>query len=97
MQKKLPANRIFVDQEKECILLPIFGVLVPFHISMIKSVSKNDDSLRINFTTPILAAAAISAGTHCWPGRQGFVCVCVYVCVEEEEEGGGGDGEALLH
>eukprot|EP01133_Synstelium_polycarpum_P015861 gene15861-18847_t len=45
-------NKISVDSRKEAILLPIYGYIVPFHISTIKNVSKYDDFLRINFNTP---------------------------------------------
>lgn len=44
--------QIFVDVKAEVILLPIYGYLVPFHISIVKNASKTDDYLRINFVTP---------------------------------------------
>jgi nucleosome binding factor SPN SPT16 subunit len=45
-------GRIFVDQKREAVLLPIYGMLVPFHISTIKNATKSEDYLRINFVTP---------------------------------------------
>jgi len=50
-------NTIYVDQRKECVLLPIGDRAVPFHISTIKNVSKHDDTadsstLRFNFYFP---------------------------------------------
>jgi len=45
-------NRIMIDTKKEAIILPIFGHMVPFHISTIKNSSKMDEFLRINFNTP---------------------------------------------
>ncbi|KAA8495563.1 FACT complex subunit SPT16 [Porphyridium purpureum] len=49
-------RQIFVDLDMECVLVPINGVPVPFHISMIKNCSKSDEGshsyLRINFNTP---------------------------------------------
>eukprot|EP00026_Physarum_polycephalum_P000558 Phypoly_transcript_00559.p1 GENE.Phypoly_transcript_00559~~Phypoly_transcript_00559.p1 ORF type:complete len:1075 (-),score=176.29 Phypoly_transcript_00559:1265-4462(-) len=45
-------NKILVDHKAEAILLPIYGYLVPFHISIVKNASKTDDYLRINFVTP---------------------------------------------
>lgn len=46
-------KKIFIDPQRESILLPIYGQLVPFHVSNIKNVSKTDDEyLRINFVTP---------------------------------------------
>uniref|UniRef100_A0A7M5XAC7 FACT complex subunit n=2 Tax=Clytia hemisphaerica TaxID=252671 RepID=A0A7M5XAC7_9CNID len=47
---------IFVDRKYEAIILPLFGIPTPFHISTIKNVSTNvegDSSyLRINFYCP---------------------------------------------
>ena len=52
----LRTNQTFVDGKSEAVLLPISGRLVPFHISMIKNVSKSEEGawtfLRINFVTP---------------------------------------------
>jgi len=52
----LAPNRVSIDMEAESILVPIMGALVPFHIRLVKSISRNDDGafsfLRINFFTP---------------------------------------------
>lgn len=69
--------RITVDKERESVLLPMYGSLVPFHISTIKSVSTSDESgktyLRVNFYNPGQAvgkdcppamAAAVAAHPH---------------------------------
>ena len=49
-------NQIFVDTRHESVLLPIHGQIVPFHVSTIKNVSKNEEGkhffLRINFLHP---------------------------------------------
>ena len=49
-------HKIMVDTRNECILLPICGQVVPFHISTLKNISKNEESqfvyLRFNFITP---------------------------------------------
>ena len=46
-------NQIIVDKSRDCVLVPLLGTLVPFHISTIKSVVKSDEGakslLRINF------------------------------------------------
>jgi nucleosome binding factor SPN SPT16 subunit len=42
-------NRLKVDLESEALLVPIHGVLVPFHISTIKSMTSPDPDMRINF------------------------------------------------
>jgi len=47
------SNAIIVDKQRDCVLLPLLGTLVPFHISTIKSVTKSEEGakslLRINF------------------------------------------------
>ncbi len=54
---KLIPRVIAVDMDNEAIIVPINGVPVPFHISVIKSVSKSDEGqhsyLRINFFSPL--------------------------------------------
>lgn len=47
-----PRNRIFVDQTNECLLLPIYGQSVPYHIMMIKTVTKHDSYLKLTFRHP---------------------------------------------
>jgi nucleosome binding factor SPN SPT16 subunit len=48
---------VYVDVKNECVFCPIFGHMVPFHISTIKNVHKQDQGahthIRINFITPI--------------------------------------------
>jgi nucleosome binding factor SPN SPT16 subunit len=55
-QKEFPPevqrDTIFVDTKRESIILPIHGQMVPFHIQTIRSVTKNDDHLRILFKYP---------------------------------------------
>ena len=45
-----------IDRKHEAVILPIFGVPTPFHISMIKIISKSEEGsftyLRINFFYP---------------------------------------------
>lgn len=52
----LKPRQIYVDMDKEAVLLPINGVPTPFHIAMIKNVGKieegNNTYLRINFHFP---------------------------------------------
>lgn len=49
-------NQIFVDTRHDSILLPVHGQIVPFHVSTLKNVSKNEEGkyhfLRINFLHP---------------------------------------------
>jgi nucleosome binding factor SPN SPT16 subunit len=47
-----PRNRIFVDTTNESVLLPIYGQSVPYHIMMIKTVTKHDGYLKLTFRYP---------------------------------------------
>ena len=60
-QSELPAEdtktlKIFIDKKHEAVVLPIYGIAVPFHISTIKNLSQSQEGettyLRINFFTP---------------------------------------------
>lgn len=48
--------KLFVDRKYETVIMPIFGVCVPFHISTIKNISQSVEGdytyLRINFFHP---------------------------------------------
>lgn len=48
--------KIFVDKKYETVILPIFGIPVPFHISTIKNISQSVEGdytyLRVNFFHP---------------------------------------------
>nr|pir 138K protein - Tetrahymena thermophila [Tetrahymena thermophila]AAS65456.1 p138 [Tetrahymena thermophila] len=54
--KEYKKNQIHIDAAHNAILLPVNGELVPFHISLIKNYSKNDEgkthTLRLNFHNP---------------------------------------------
>lgn len=52
LPENLSNNKLYVDEEKESVLLPINGRHVPFHISTIKNVTKLDNDIRINFYIP---------------------------------------------
>lgn len=46
-------GKLYVDTVKEVVLVPIYGIQVPFHISTVKNASKMDEEyLRINFNVP---------------------------------------------
>lgn len=55
-EREIRELKIFVDKKYETIVLPIFGVPVPFHISTIKNCSQSVEGdytyLRINFFHP---------------------------------------------
>lgn len=50
-------GKIFIDKKNSTIILPILKSMVPFHISLIKNATKNEDGnftvLRINFLVPV--------------------------------------------
>ncbi len=56
LPRKVEPTRIYTDKEREAVVLPLHGTMVPFHISTIKSVTLNDESgktyLRVNFYHP---------------------------------------------
>ncbi len=55
-QSEIKELKIYVDKAHETVLLPIFGVPTPFHISTIKNLSSSVEGdytyLRINFFNP---------------------------------------------
>jgi len=55
-EREIKELKIFVDKKYETVILPIFGVPVPFHISTIKNISQSVEGdytyLRINFFHP---------------------------------------------
>lgn len=59
-------NQIYVDFKHNSIVLPIRGRHIPFHISVLKNISKHDEanmsSLRLNFHVP--GTASLSANIN---------------------------------
>jgi nucleosome binding factor SPN SPT16 subunit len=47
---------VYVDEQKQTVVLPVNGFAVPFHIATIKNVTKTEEAdyivLRINFQSP---------------------------------------------
>jgi nucleosome binding factor SPN SPT16 subunit len=56
LPSKIDELRIVVDARNQSIIVPIYGIPVPFHISTLRNASKNDEGdyvyLRFNFLTP---------------------------------------------
>ncbi|KAJ3184411.1 FACT complex subunit spt16 [Gaertneriomyces sp. JEL0708] len=56
LPKQVQDLKVLVDRRNESIILPIYGLPVPFHVSTLKNVSKSDEQdyvyLRFNFVTP---------------------------------------------
>ncbi|KAJ2461473.1 FACT complex subunit spt16 [Coemansia sp. RSA 2424] len=48
--------KILVDERADSIILPIYGMAVPFHVSTLKNISRNDEGeyvyLRLNLVSP---------------------------------------------
>jgi nucleosome binding factor SPN SPT16 subunit len=67
--KEARSARISIDKAHDSVLLPLFGTLVPFHISTIKSVIKTEEGqkgyLRINFYS-----VGQAPGKDCPPAMQ---------------------------
>lgn len=60
--EQIPSSKhvqILVDPAHQSVLLPVFGVPVPFHIALIKTVTKSEEGeytvLRFNFASPGVA------------------------------------------
>lgn len=57
-------GKIYIDTKADTVILPIFKQMVPFHISLIKNVTKSEENsfstLRINFITPITGLSNFS-------------------------------------
>ncbi|KAJ1918246.1 FACT complex subunit spt16 [Mycoemilia scoparia] len=56
LPKEVSNCRIYVDNRADSIILPVYGMAVPFHISTLKNISKSDEGeyvyLRFNFNSP---------------------------------------------
>ncbi|KAK7862745.1 hypothetical protein R5R35_002513 [Gryllus longicercus] len=70
-EKEVIALKIFVDRKYESLILPIFGISVPFHISTIKNISQSVEGdytyLRINFFHPGAMMGRNEGGTYPQP------------------------------
>ncbi|KAL7419533.1 FACT complex subunit spt16 [Cryptotrichosporon argae] len=59
-EEQLPSivqdRRIYVDEQRQTVVLPINGFATPFHISIVKNVTKTEENdyivLRLNFQSP---------------------------------------------
>ena len=66
-QSEIKELKIYVDKGHQTVLLPIFGVPTPFHISTIKNLSSSVEGdytyLRINFFNPGVATNKVGGNT----------------------------------
>lgn len=63
--------KLFVDKKYETVIMPIFGIPVPYHISTIKNISQSVEGdytyLRINFFHPGATVGRNEAGMYSQP------------------------------
>lgn len=56
LPRHIDDRRIHVDEQRQSVIIPVYGYAVPYHISTIKNVTKTEGTdamtLRINFQTP---------------------------------------------
>ncbi|XP_059476610.1 FACT complex subunit spt16 [Neocloeon triangulifer] len=82
--------KIFVDRKYETVLLPIFGLSVPFHISTIKNISQSVEGdytyLRINFFHPGATVGRNEGGSYSQPDAT-FVKEMTYRSTNVKEQG----------
>lgn len=80
--------KIHVDKKAEAVILPVFGVPVPFHISTIKNVSTSVEGdylyLRINFFFP---GSTLEKGTTLSAGESTFLKELTYRSYNIKEQG----------
>lgn len=82
--------KLFVDQKYETVILPIYGLAVPFHISTIKNISQSVEGdytyLRINFFHPGSTMGRNESGTYQQPDAT-FVKEVTYRSTNTKEPG----------
>ncbi|XP_077299063.1 SPT16 homolog, facilitates chromatin remodeling subunit dre4 isoform X2 [Arctopsyche grandis] len=82
--------KLYVDRKYETVILPIFGVPVPFHISTIKNISQSVEGdytyLRINFFHPGATMGRNEGGSYTQPDAT-FVKEVTYRSTNTKEPG----------
>ncbi|KAL9700526.1 hypothetical protein quinque_003967 [Culex quinquefasciatus] len=82
--------KLFVDRKYETVIMPIFGVPVPFHISTIKNISQSVEGdytyLRINFFHPGATMGKTETGMYPSPDAT-FVKEVTYRSTNMKEPG----------
>ena len=76
-ESEVRSLKIYVDKKYETVILPIFGVPVPFHIATLKNISSSIEGdstyLRINFFHPGAAIGKDGGGQFSTPQDATFV------------------------
>ncbi|XP_045783894.1 FACT complex subunit spt16 [Maniola jurtina] len=82
--------KLYVDRKYETVILPIFGIPVPFHISTIKNISQSVEGdytyLRINFFHPGATMGRNEGGNYAQPDAT-FVKEVTYRSTNTKEPG----------
>ncbi|XP_063359714.1 FACT complex subunit spt16 [Cydia amplana] len=82
--------KLYVDRKYETVILPVFGVPVPFHISTIKNISQSVEGdytyLRINFFHPGATMGRNEGGNYAQPDAT-FVKEVTYRSTNTKEPG----------
>ncbi|EFA04061.1 FACT complex subunit spt16 [Tribolium castaneum] len=82
--------KLYVDQKYETVILPIYGIAVPFHISTIKNISQSVEGdytyLRINFFHPGSTMGRTDGGNYQQPEAT-FVKEVTYRSLNTKEPG----------
>jgi len=67
-ESEVRSLKIYVDKKYETIILPVFGIPVPFHIATIKNISSSVEGdstyLRVNFFHPGAVFTKTTGGVH---------------------------------
>lgn len=82
--------KIFVDRKYETVILPVFGIPVPFHISTIKNISQSVEGdytyLRVNFFHPGATMGRNEGGSYPQPDAT-FLKEVTYRSINTKEPG----------
>lgn len=82
--------KLYVDKKYETVIMPIFGIPVPFHISTIKNISQSVEGdytyLRINFFHPGATMSKNEGGTYSNPDAT-FLKEITYRSINTKEPG----------
>ncbi|KAL7031963.1 hypothetical protein ACKWTF_007185 [Chironomus riparius] len=82
--------KLYVDKKYETVIMPIFGLPVPFHISTIKNISQSVEGdytyLRINFFHPGATMSKTEGGTYSNPDAT-FLKEITYRSINTKEPG----------
>lgn len=89
-EREVKELKLYVDQKYETVILPIYGIPVPFHISTIKNISQSVEGdytyLRINFFHPGSTMGKDQSGTYQNPDST-FVKEVTYRSTNTKEPG----------